>query len=89
MANLAQRVAALFSSLCLQKKRGSREIKMRIIQDPRTKTMTLGEDNVTNNMKFWRLPESCSLKYARHYRREKEEEKEREKKKSYLKGVRA
>lgn len=30
-----------------KKKRGSREIKMRIIQDPRTKTMTLGEDNVT------------------------------------------
>lgn len=62
-----------------KKKRGSREIKMRIIQDPRTKTMTLGEDNVTNNMKFCRLPESCSLKYARHYRREEEEEKGREK----------
>lgn len=56
---------------------------MRIIQDPRTKTMTLGEDNVTNNMKFWKLSGSCSLKYARHYRREEEEEKEKEREKSH------
>lgn len=35
-----------------------------------------GEDNVTNEMKFWRLPRSYSLKYARHYCREKEENEE-------------
>lgn len=85
MANLAQRVAALFSSLRLQKKRGSREIKMRIIQDPRTKTMTLGEGNVTNNMKFWRLPESLNtLGIIVERKRKRKGEK-----KSYLKGVRA
>ncbi|KYN41889.1 hypothetical protein ALC56_03710, partial [Trachymyrmex septentrionalis] len=34
------------------------ETKMRMIEDPRTKTMTLGKDNVTNKVKLeasWKL----------------------------------
>ncbi|KYQ52098.1 hypothetical protein ALC60_08712, partial [Trachymyrmex zeteki] len=34
------------------------DTKMRMIEDPRTKTVTLGEDNVTNKVKLetsWKL----------------------------------
>lgn len=60
MANLAQRVAALFSSLRLQTKRKSRN---QDADNPRPKDEDYdarGEGNVTNNIKFWRLPESLN-----------------------------
>jgi len=65
----------------------STKIKIRMIKDPRTKTMTFGEDNVMNKMKMKAFPGSCSLKYARHYCREEEKEREREREREVLKSV--
>ncbi|KYN16812.1 hypothetical protein ALC57_10918 [Trachymyrmex cornetzi] len=60
MTNSTQRIiVAFFLRLYIRRNKEDRqEIKMRMIEDPRTKTMTLGEDNVTNKMKLeasWKL----------------------------------
>jgi len=77
MTNSALRiVAALFLRLYVHKDQDA--------DDPRTKTMTFGEDNVMSKIKMEAFPGSCSLKYARHYCREEEKEKERKVLKSVL-----
>ncbi|KYM75704.1 hypothetical protein ALC53_13767 [Atta colombica] len=43
-------------------KENRQETKMRMIENPRTKTVTLGENNVTNKVKLKEVPGSCSLK---------------------------